>query len=116
MDPCLRKMLTQTVYVSGSASYKPGGGLTLGTPVAVDAYIEEVKERTLNAIGDETLTTHRIFTEVAVDKDSVIWLPGEDQTDPQQGHRVQRVKTFYDPIRPKSDDGTARVDHYETEI
>ena len=27
MDPCLRKMLTQTVYVSGSVSYKPGGGL-----------------------------------------------------------------------------------------
>jgi hypothetical protein len=107
MDPCLKDMLKQVVYVRAPLETSVGGTPTLGQPVAINARVEF--DVSLSAgVGNGTQRTpgHFFVTEYPVTMDMRVYLPGDDQTNPLKGKRPSAVVAHYDERR-------ADVDHYE---
>ena len=115
MDAQLKSQLNQTINVATLSSRDAFGDPTYGTPTEVKCRVT-LKRRhdVLNARavggthGDERVTTHRIYTEVAITIDDRIWLPGIDETDATLARAPLWVHIVADE--------KGNIDHYEVTI
>jgi len=79
MDPCLRKMLRETVAIAQVTGRDSYGDPVIGEPKYVAAYVEiDRGERPGPSGGIQSETRHRIWVEDEITMDDRIWLPGED--------------------------------------
>lgn len=95
LDPALKNRMVHTITYATPSSVTAYGDRTYGSTATASAYIELVDELLEKAAGETVNVTHKIWTDTALDMDTIIWLPGVSTTK-ANGRRPERVKKYYD--------------------
>jgi hypothetical protein len=93
--PGLRRQLTQTIYVAAPTSTDADGVVTYSAPASYSARVESYEVLSHDKDGRTLMTRTRIFTEQAVTKADLLWLPGDDSSDAGLGRSIENVLTAY---------------------
>jgi hypothetical protein len=80
-------LMTQTITVTPFAS-RTKGDITYGTPYPQACRIDRDQVRIRTATGEVVEMRTVITTETAIDRRSLIHLPGEDTSDKDNAHRI----------------------------
>ena len=106
LDPDLKRLQKQTIYVAKVNGKTNSGDSTYGSPAAVKCRCVPAAIVTdTSATGEETVSEVMIETVTRIDAKDHIWLPGVDQTNASLARVAGRIDELTD------EDGT--VSHYE---
>lgn len=112
MDPQLRSLLTETAYYKTVTSVTVDGVETLSAAVSflcrTEYQVYFHGPLYLPRQGEDKEFAHRIFTEVDIPENALIWLPGLGNSDLDKAQRIRR--------REKIRDEQGNISHYEIYI
>lgn len=108
LDPCLVKLMAQTINVAPLAAVDAFGDSTFGAATAVKARVEPQQKEFTNASGDAIKSEYAIFTRQLVTMFDRIWLPGASPTDATLARVPMKIYEGIDT------DGTTT--HYEVYV
>ena len=97
MDPCLKKMLTQTVTVASPTGVSSSGTPTLGPKRTMLAYVELARDERGIPFGTEEGSTHRVWLCEEVNMEDCFWLPDMD-VENDSARSPQAIDRFYEPM------------------
>jgi len=107
MDPQLKATCRQTIYVARASTTNGFGDVSYGTPVPMQARVEDdVEDSDVGSEGVERRTRKRIMTEGRILTTDRVWLPGDSPATASLGRQPLKVQELPDEL--------GVIDHYET--
>jgi hypothetical protein len=79
--------MIHTITVAPLSSTSSAGDPSFGSQTTIKGRVEH-KSKLVVADNQEVQAEHRIVSEVEIDRESRIWLPGDDTTKQSAGRRV----------------------------
>lgn len=109
LDPCLRRLMAQTIYVAAqSSTLGTHGDRTWGSPTSAPARVEPNRRTFYGANGEGVTPDFAVFTTQRVGLSDRVWLPGENSASAAASRQPHRVFVGVDT------DGTPS--HYEVYV
>jgi hypothetical protein len=114
IDPELKALFAQTIWVAPSTGTAGSGDPTYGAAVMVSARVEKRRKVVVNAAGDEVNSDTLIFTDLSpsalttIEEHDRVWLPGENPADPTLARLPLKIDKHPD------EDGT--LHHFEVSV
>ena len=110
MDPQLYTQCSSVIYVANRASVDGHGDPRYGRPEKIKARVEKIQV-IKNSSGDgggmqKEETKTRVYTQDEIKVDDMVWLPGYDSRDLNEGQSPEDVKMYRTEL--------GEIDHYET--
>lgn len=92
----IARVLRQTAYVASVTSTDSRGNPVYGTPEARRVRVERSQRMVMNARGEESPSSHRLWCLEAINLTDRVWLPGESTSSAEASHLPLAVTAVSD--------------------